>query len=111
MMWIVTGQGGDGIARPCRAVEPPLEPLFEDSVERGRGLRSIQYACAWIDVGFNSVTADKGLAEGVDSGRRQLVELICSRRQGASLGVGQPIGQGQLQRLGPTARQECGHIT
>jgi len=40
--------------------------LFEDRVEGGFGLCCIENTRARIDVGFDRVAGDDGLAEGVD---------------------------------------------
>ena len=82
MMRIVLRQGGDRIVGPRRSIQPPSEPLLEHRVERGLGLRRIQDARARIDIGFDRVAADDGLAERVDGRGGQLIELAAAAWKG-----------------------------
>ena len=94
VMRIVLRQGGDRIVGPRRSVQPPSEPLLEHGLERGFGLRRIEYARAGIDIGFDRVAADDGLAKRVDGRGGQLIELARGRGQ----------ARAAARRSGPSGR-------
>ena len=87
------------------------KPRRQHGLEHGVGTRGIHDARSRVETGFDRVAADDLLAEAVDGGGADLIEMFGGRSQIRFLLLVQAFGQRAFEHVGWLARKQGADIS
>src|SRR5258708_26477499 len=99
LMRVAARERADRVTHVHMIAEPTAQPAVEDVIERCRRLHGVENLCAGVDVRLDRVAANQGLAEGVNGGGGELIELRRRIEERDALRRAQSVRQRELQRV------------